>query len=181
MADVFLKFRYNERDIADALRLRLRGRRRRIEILLVGMLLLSLTLASELVRAGSWRAVVWLLISGLGIVLVFVIVSRVVVPKMLFRRSDLRSQMGVDASEEGITVTAGDRATTIRWAELARVESDERVCALHHGTRVLLIPRRIFRSPKQERSFLELLERFAQASRENRRFESGKSTPSAIP
>jgi YcxB-like protein len=179
MADVFLKFRYEERDVRSALRLRLRGSgRRRLELLLAGIAALTLILSYEL--AGSTeRAILSAVIALLALVVAIVVAARAL-PGMVFRRRpDLHRPMGVDASEEGLTITSGDRASTVRWAEVARVEYDDRICALHYGTKILLVPRRIFRSPRQERAFFDLIERHA--SREKRRLDSGKSTPSAAP
>jgi hypothetical protein len=181
MADVFLKFRYEERDVRNALRLRLRGSaRRRLALLVAGIAVLLSILTYVLAHGDATRAALSGAVALLGLFAALALTARLVPGVVFRRRPDLHRPMGVDASDEGLTITSGDRASTVRWSEVARVEHDARICALHHGTKILLVPRRVFRSARQERAFFDLLDH-AQASREKRRFDSGKSTPNAAP
>jgi len=157
MRDVFVKFRYEERDIANALRLRMMAvLRRRLEITLVVVVAIIGCMV-------SFRLAPWLLLIVAGFVTTLVLGVLVVMPKVILRRSvRLRGPMSVDASDEGITITAAERFGTIRWSDCVRVEVDKRVCALYHGSEVLLVPRRAFRSAKREKAFLDLVARFVQ-------------------
>lgn len=182
MADVFLKFRYVEGDVVNALRLQLKARGvRGLRVAAAFVCLLAAVVGWPLARRGAWTTLGFFAVGLVTVLSMFAAGVFVVLPRMFFRsRADLRGPMGVDVSDEGIGVTAGVNATSIPWSDVARVDADARILAIHHATRVLLIPRRVFRSEQQHRSFFDLFERH-QASRENRRAESGKSTPSAAP
>ncbi len=172
VGDVFIKFRYEERDIANAFRARMIATfRKRLEV----------TLAAVVCIAGgilSFRYAPILVVSLAVAIVALVIATLVVVPKLAFRRrASFRVPMTIDASDDGITVIAGASARTIAWADCARVDVDRRMCVVHHGDEILLVPRRAFRNAGREKAFLDLVDRYA--SRDKRRFESGKSTPSA--
>jgi len=74
-------------------------------------------------------------------------------------------KMSVDASDEGVVVTLGSRATTIRWGDCGRLSSDARSHVLFHGdSGFLIVPRRVFRSPEKDAAFQALASRFIAAN-----------------
>jgi hypothetical protein len=185
MRDVFVKFRYTEGDVGNALRLRLRPQRKRVEVMLAVLVAILAMAGYQLVYRMGPGGLLWLCIPVVVVGCSLALAWRLV-PRALFRRrTEFHRPTGVDASDEGLTLIAGDRATSIAWADVTQLEEDERMFALHHGTKILLVPRRSFRDEQHERRFVALLERFVgregQASRENRRLDSGKSTPNPAP
>ncbi len=179
--DVFVKFRYEERDIAAALRLRMFSTlRRRGDLALAPLVFVCACIATYLyVPAGPVR---WVIMAGGALLVGAVVATFVIVPRVMFRRrAALHVPMSIDASDEGLTFVAGPLARTIAWSDCARVEKSTRICVIHHGDEVLLLPRRAFRNASRDEAFFDLVKRFAslQASRDNRLLESGKSTPSA--
>ena len=168
MGDVIVKFRYEESDIAGAMRSRL-------PLALVACALVGVA-ATIYAPGTATRAIVG---AVAGVLVLTVVAALVLLPRLAFRRRpELRAPMTLDASDEGLTIVAGTSAQTIPWADCARVEIGRRVIVIRHGEEALLVPRRAFRSPERERAFLDFL---SQASRDMRRFESGKSTPIAKP
>jgi len=178
VGDVFVKFRYDERDVAAALRMRVVATlRRRSDLALAPFVCVAACVAGYVYApAGPARFAV-MAISAL--VFVILVASIVVLPRAMFRRRlGLHVPMSVDASDEGITVIAGPVARTIAWSDCARVEKGARVCVIHHGAgEAFLLPRRAFRDASREAAFFDLVARHAR--RDSRRLDSGKSTPSA--
>ena len=170
-----MKFRYEERDLAGALRATMLASLRKRPQPAVAAIVLACALAYLTVATtGATRVIVL----GLAATLVaLVVASFVVVPKMMFRRASLRVPMAVDACDEGLTIIAGPKARTIAWGDVVRVEHGARVIIVRHGEEALIVPRRAFRNRDRERDFVELLARYA--SRDMRALDSGKSTPSA--
>jgi YcxB-like protein len=135
--------------------------------------------------AGPMQVLAWAILSALAALALTGLGMVLFAPKIVLRRrARFRGPMTIDASEEGVTLTVGASARTIAWTEFVNVEADKRMCVLHHGSELVLVPRRAFRNAERERAFLDLVERFvcaapAHARRDKRRFDSGKSTPSA--
>lgn len=184
MGDVFVKFRYEERDVESALRSQLFATyRKRLDIALAPLVVIVLCVMSYRIATGVARA---LIAAFAALVVMLVVAAIVLVPKIMFRRRpSLRAPMTVDASDEGITVTTGAIARTIAWSDVGRVETGGRVVMLHHGEEVLLVPRRAFRNAERERAFLDLLKRAATSvdwSPENpRRARTSKSRRRGAP
>jgi YcxB-like protein len=113
--------------------------------------------------SGALRAIAGVAIL-LGVVIIAVVlVALVVAPRAILRkRESLRAPIGVDASDEGITVTTGDRSRTIPWSSCQRVESNRRIIAVFHGgdagEQVLLVPHRAFRDTRRAKAFVAMLE-----------------------
>jgi hypothetical protein len=161
--DVLLKFRYEEHDFANALRLRIAGALRGPleRSLATVVLLVGCVVAYQLVARGAMRTFVAIMAVLVVLVLAAAVGAFVVLPRLVLqRRAELQGPMTVDVSDEGITVTAGEQYETIPWTEFVRVETDKRLWALYHGGDVLLVPRRVFRSGKQAKAFSDLVERF---------------------
>ncbi len=177
MGDVFVKFRYEERDVASAFRsVMLASLRKRADLALALLVVTGGVFVALRVTAGVTRVIVGTVAAAIVIV---VVSAFVVVPKLMFRRSALRVPMAVDASNEGLTIIAGTDARTIEWEACERVEHGARVIVIHHGKEALIVPRRAFRNRERERAFVEALQRHV--SRDMRALDSGKSTPSAKP
>jgi antitoxin (DNA-binding transcriptional repressor) of toxin-antitoxin stability system len=175
VGDVFVKFRHEERDVASAFRSAMIASLRKRPDLGLGTIVLVVGLAVAMrLTSGSMRVILAAMVAA---VVLLVASSFVIVPKMMFRRGPLRVPMGVDASDEGLTIIAGMSARTLAWDDIVRVEPGARVIIVHHGEEALIVPRRAFRNRDRERAFVEMLARHA--SRDMRRLESGKSTPSA--
>lgn len=160
--DVFLKFDYEERDLADAMRLRMTsGFRGRFDLLLgVVVCVIGAAVARAFAPDWVWRLIAVLL--GLAVVVIAALVFAAlrVAPRVMFRRSS-SSSMSIDASEEGITITVGQRYATIKWRDCVRMESDARTHIVYHGAKgFLVIPRRAFRNEKQDEAFRSLALRF---------------------
>lgn len=172
MGDVLIKFRYEERDIANALRLRMTSSlRHRPEALLAMVVCVAGSVVSYVLAPGLVRVIVVGTIAAIALLVVSVLV---VLPRMMFRRrASLRVPMTVDASDEGLTVVTGARAVTIPWGDCGRVESDRRICVIHHGEEVVLVPRRAFRNAEREKAFFDLLA--------TRAGKSAGSTPESPP
>ena len=170
---MLIKFRYEERDIANALRLQMtRSLRRRPEVLIALFVCVGACVVSYAVAPGFARVVVVAVAAAVVLIASSVLF---VVPRMMFRRSErFRVPITVDASDEGLTVVMGVHAETIAWRDCERVDGDRRIFVIHHGNDVVLVPRRAFRNADREKAFFDLL---GQASREKRRLDSGKSTP----
>lgn len=172
-----MKFRYEERDLAGALRATMVAslRKRPQPILAAIVCTIALAYAAQ-ITTGATRV----LVIALAIGLVGVVASAfVIVPKMMFRRAELRVPMAVDACDDGLTIIAGPKARTIAWGDVVRVEHGSRVIIVRHGEEALVVPRRAFPSPEREKDFVALLAHYA--SRDMRALDSGKSTPSANP
>jgi hypothetical protein len=162
VGDVLVKFRYRERDLADALRLRMPLLRSRVEcVALAGLCVVAALLAGAVAPPGPALSLVRLVLGVCGVGFALAAGALFVVPKLILRRSEnLRGPISVDASDEGVTYTRGDASGTIRWDD-ARVELDRRICALYHGEDVLLVPLRAFRSAQRRRVFLDLVAKLA--------------------
>ncbi len=167
--DVFLKFQYEERDLADAVRLRLASVfRGRLDLPLAAVVCaVGLVLIHEFAPAWMWRLAAWLMGIAAGAIVAILAWALRVVPGATFRKNaELAQPRSVDASEEGITITVGEKFATIKWRNCTRFESDRRLYALYHGEKgVLLVPRRVFRSEAQDRSFQQLLARLVPEDR----------------
>jgi len=177
VGDVLVKFRYEERDVATALRsMMLAALRKRPDVWLAAIVLvIGLAVAAQL-TSGGVRVII---AACAALVVAMFVAALVLVPKMMFRRGALRDPMTIDASDEGLTIIEGTSARSLKWDECARIERGARVIVIHHGQDATIVPRRAFRSTSRERAFLELVERHA--SRDMRALDSGKSTPSAKP
>ena len=175
--DVFLKFDYGVLDMARGARLRLLhapgGRVRLAAGLAVAVSALVLLAVLVYPRAPDWaRALAgWLLV--LGSVHGAFTAFKAAPYAMFVRgtgargpvvREDLWSRkMSVDASEEGIIVTVGQRSATLKWQDCGRLDSDAWSHVIYHGAKgFLLVPRRAFRTEKQDASFRELALAFIQ-------------------
>ena len=170
-----MKFRYEERDLAGALRATMLASVRKRPQPVFAALICGVALAyAATITTGVTRVLVIVLASSLVLLLAS---AFVVVPKMMFRRAQLKLPMAVDASDDGLTIIAGPKARTIAWGDIASVEHGARVIIVHHGEEALIVPRRAFRNRDRERDFVALLEHYA--SRDMRALDSGKSTPSA--
>jgi len=179
-SDVFVKFRYEERDVAGALRATMfASLRKRPDLWLAAIVLGGGLVVAARVTTGASQ----ILVIACGVAFVSLIVSVLVVaPKLMFRRrAALRAPMAIDASDEGLTIIAGTRARTVAWSDLVRVEKGANVIVIHHGEEALIVPRRAFRNRAREEAFIALLGRADQARRDMRALDSGKSTPSANP
>ena len=170
-----MKFRYEERDLAGALRASMLASLRKRPQPAFAAIICAVALAyAANITTGVTRALV---IVFAAILVVLIASSFVIVPKMMFRRAQLRLPMAVDACDDGLTIIAGPKARTIAWGDVAAVEHGARVIIVRHGEEALIVPRRAFRNRERERDFVALLERHA--SRDMRALDSGKSTPSA--
>ena len=171
--DVFLKFQYDERDIVNAMRLRLSGRLR-LEMLLVGLAGVGVALARAFGHGWTWPAS----IAALCVALLYAVIRAVMLapPGMVGETFEARRErpgtpegfrdttMSIDASDDGITVTLGPRQANIRWSRCVRLDSDARCYILYHGRRgFLVVPRRSFRTEKRDAAFRELVGRFVGA------------------
>jgi hypothetical protein len=167
--DVFLKFEYDERDIVNAMRVRLSGRLR-LGMILVGLGAVGLGVAHALGPAWSWPASIAVLSTAVLYTLVDAL--RIAPPKMFGGAFEAQREapgapegfrdatMSVDASEDGVTVTLGSRLANIRWADCVRLESSARTYVLLHGRKgFVVVPRRAFRTEKRDAAFRELVER----------------------
>ncbi len=172
MGDVLIKFRYEERDIANALRLQMTSAlRRRPEVLLALFVCIAGCVTSYVLAPGFVRVIV---VGVTGAIVLLVASVLVILPRVTFRReATLRLPMTVDASDEGLTVVKGAHAVTIAWRDCARVESDRRICVIRHGDEVVLVPRRAFRDAGREKAFFALLS--------TRAGKSDDSTPGSPP
>ena len=170
-----MKFRYEERDLAGALRATMLASLRKRPQPAVAAIVCGFALAyTAQVTTGATRV----LVIALGAAFVMVVASAfVIVPKMMFRRAQLRLPMAVDAFDDGLTIIAGPKARTIAWGDIVRVEHGSRVIIVRHGEEALIVPRRAFRNRERENDFVTLLAHYA--SRDMRALDSGKSTPSA--
>jgi hypothetical protein len=165
-SDVFVKFEYDERDIANGMRLRLAGKLRGALLgVAVGVIGCGAawTLGPERLRSAALGGL-------LGAVLVFVIAALYKSPPTMFRGTFTASReaeagpeelrdatMTIDASEDGIAVTVGKRLANLKWSECTRLESDARSYVLSHGKDgFVVIPRRAFRNEKRDAAFREL-------------------------
>ena len=170
-----MKFRYEERDIAGALRATMLASLRKRPQPVVAALVCAFALAyAAQVTTGTTRVLVFALAVGF---VALVASAFVIVPKMMFRRAELRVPMAVDASDDGLTIISGVKARTIAWADIVRIEEGARVIIVRHGKEALIVPRRAFRNREREKDFVALLAHYA--SRDMRALDSGKSTPSA--
>ncbi len=158
--DVFLKFRYEERDLLDAVRLRTRG----VERAAIAIGLISIFAAAwQLLSRGAVRTLVWAVAVPALVLVSLVVGTLAIVPKVLLRRRGMSALRSVDASDEGVTITIGERHETIRWRDVSRVDRAARIYALYWADQVLLVPRRAFRGADREKAFSDLLERFVSA------------------
>lgn len=170
--DVFVKFEYGARDILDAIRLRIssspRGRAG------LGACLVAALLAAVLfyeVGPGLIRHLVaWLAVLGF-VHAAFTGLRQL--PHAMFCKSSedarwtqqVRSdfwnrKMSVDASEDGLTVTIGQRSATVRWGDCRRFASHARAYLIGHGEKgFLVVPRRVFRNEKKDAAFRDLATR----------------------
>lgn len=170
-----MKFRYEERDLAGALRATMLASLRKRPQPAIAAIVCAVALAYAMqVTAGVTRVAVVALAASF---VVLVASAFVIVPKMMFRRAQLRLPMAVDASDDGLTIIAGPKARTIAWGDIRVVEEGARVIIVRHGEEALIVPRRAFRNRARERDFVALLAHYA--SRDMRALDSGKSTPSA--
>ena len=175
VGDVFVKFRYEERDVASAFRsVMIASLRKRADLALALVVVTGGLVVAFRVTSGVTRVIVGMVVAA---IVICVVGAFVVVPKLMFRRGALRVPMAVDASDEGLTIIAGTDARTIAWDACERIEQGARVIVIHHGKEALIVQRRAFRNRERERAFVDALERHA--SRDMRRLDSGKSTPSA--
>jgi hypothetical protein len=176
VGDVFIKFRYEERDIANAVRARMiAALRRRPELALAALVCVASAVVAYSYVPPSGRIVIVVL----AIAVVALVASTfVVVPKLAFRRREsLREPVTIDASAEGITVTMGATSRAIAWTDCAKVETSGRICMIHHGEDMLILPLRAFRNVEREKAFFELVERFAGATRDARSDDSNRESP----
>ena len=158
--DVFLKFRYEERDILDAVRLRTRGVER--AALAIGAVAIFAAIY-QLASRGAVRTFVWAVVVPALVLASLLAGTLAIVPKVLLRRRGMRAPRSLDASDEGVTITIGERHETIRWDDVSRVDRGARIYALYWGDEVMLVPRRAFRGRDREEAFSKLLERFVSA------------------
>ncbi len=97
------------------------------------------------------------IVSLASLVVALALLTFVVLPGVAFRRRpSLRAPMTVDASDEGITVTTGGSSQTIAWAD-AKIETSGRICMIHHGDELVIVPLRAFRNAEREKAFFELV------------------------
>ena len=160
LVDVFLKFRYEERDLLDVVRLRTRAIER--AALAIGLIAILMA-AYQVVSRGAVRTLVWAVAVPAVVLASLLVGTLAIVPRVLLRRRDMRAQRSLDASDEGVTITIGERHETIRWPDVSRVDRGARVYALYWADQMLLVPRRAFRGPDREKAFSDLLERFVSA------------------
>ena len=155
MTDVLVKFRYRERDIADALRLRMTSTlRKRPETVLALVAFVAGCVVSYVIAPGLVRIIAVGLVAAIVLVVASVLF---IVPRVVFRRREgFHVPVTLDASDEGLTVVRGVHAETIAWAD-ARVETNARIHVIQHGDEVLLVPRRAFRNAQREKAFFERL------------------------
>jgi hypothetical protein len=163
--EVFLKFQYEERDFADAMRLRMVSAFRGRFDLAIGaaVCVAGIALSYAFAPAWMWRAAMWFVgVAVVGIVATALVALRVV-PRVMFRKNAaLQSPTSLDASEEGITLTVGKRFATIKWRDCRRLEADKNAYIVYHGARgAIVVPRRVFRNDRQDESFRSLVTKFA--------------------
>jgi hypothetical protein len=173
--DVFLKFDYGALDMARGARLRLArspgGPTAFASVVAAGALAVVLLVILIYPRTPDWAR----LLSGWILVLASVHGAFTVfkaAPHAMFRassgergpvaRGDLwNRKMSVDASEEGIIVTVGQRSASLKWRDCVRLDSDGSAHVLFHGEKgFLVVPRRAFRTEAQDASFRELARTF---------------------
>jgi hypothetical protein len=161
--ELLLKFRYEEKDFVDVARLRVATAfRGRLDLAAAGAIC-ALGLVVGYLYAPRW---VWQLAAlGLGLaaalVATMLYMAVFVAPRILFQRQAGQLDMSIELSDEGISVVAGKQRGKIKWASCTGLEANARAYLLRHGDKaMLMLPRRVFRSERQEDAFRKLVDRF---------------------
>jgi hypothetical protein len=162
--EVLLRFRYEEQDFVHAMRLRVgRELRGRVDYLLAGVVIvLGVFLAYKFAPPWMWHLSLFLFFLTVLAVVVVILASTLVMPRVLFRRDPKnQTELTFEFSDAGVSVRAGDRYAKMKWRTFARCDEDANTYVLYSPeTGLTVIPRRVFRNERQEKAFRHLIGQF---------------------
>ena len=156
---ITLKFKHNPREYASAIRIYFaRTLHTKYDVIIA---LIALIAGVVYTSFFGYTIITYLLLGTSAFYLAMIFMTYVVTPARWVRqRMDLMREITIAFSEEGIRYRAENIDSKLQWSLYKNVIETDRFYFLVYGkSQFSLIPKRVFASAEEERSFRELLSR----------------------